>query len=266
MKEFNRLVRIMERLRHPRTGCPWDLRQTPDSLKDYLLEETYELIDAIDARQPSDIQEELGDLLLQIIFIAQIEKEAGHFAIQDVLSGICDKLVSRHPHIFARTRVKDAEEVKRNWERIKMKEKNKSSIISDYPDRMPALLTAVRISSQASEAGFDWNDALQALEKVKEEILELEKEIRLRRSQEAEQEMGDLLFALANVSRLLRINAEFALQKANRKFTERFRYIEKELKKQGKDPHSSDLAEMERLWDQAKRAIVPPSSKRKKSP
>jgi MazG family protein len=253
MKEFDKLVRIMKKLRHPERGCPWDNKQTAESLRDYILEESHELIEAIDGKDPDKIREELGDLLLQIVFLARLQEEKGHFTIREVLETIIGKLVHRHPHIFGETKVADAEEVRINWERIKMAEKNKESILSDYPERMPALLTAHRIASQASGVGFDWNNALQALEKVEEEAGELKKEILEHRSTEAEQEIGDLLFAVANVARLLRINPEFALAGTNRKFSKRFRFIEKEMKKAGKDIRHSTLEEMESLWQQSKK-------------
>jgi MazG family protein len=253
MKEFDRLVRIMKKLRHPKRGCPWDNKQTEESLRDSILEESHELIEAIDGRAPDRIREELGDLLLQIVFLSRLQEEKGRFSIKEVIESIIGKLVNRHPHIFGNVKVTGADEVRANWERIKMAEKKKESVLSDYPDRMPALLTAHRIASQASGVGFDWNDALQALKKVEEEVGELKKEIGERRSAEAEQEIGDLLFAVANVARLLRINPEFALAGTNRKFIKRFRFIEDELKKAGKDIRRSTLEEMETLWQQSKK-------------
>jgi len=253
MKEFDKLVRIMKKLRHPESGCPWDNKQTEESLREYILEESHELIEAIEGKDPDKIREELGDLLLQIVFLTRLQEEKGHFTIREVLETIIGKLVHRHPHIFGDTKVSDAEEVRVNWERIKMDEKKKESILSDYPERMPALLTAHRIASQASGVGFDWNNALQALEKVEEEAGELKREIQEQRMAEAEQEIGDLLFAVANVARLLRINPEFALAGTNRKFSKRFRFIEKEMKKAGKDIRHSTLEEMESLWQQSKK-------------
>ncbi len=253
MKEFSRLVAIMKKLRRPRGGCPWDLKQTPASLKEYVLEEAHELIEAIDGGDAGAVREELGDLLLQIVFLAQIAEENGQFTIRDVAAGISDKLVRRHPHIFGSVRVAGADEVKANWEKIKIAEKNKQSVISDYPATMPSLLLANRIASQASGVGFDWDDAGRALAKVEEEIGELRSEIAGNRPHEAEDEIGDLLFAVANVARLLRINPEFALARANRKFTRRFRFIEAELRKQGKEIAGASLAEMEELWQRAKR-------------
>ncbi len=253
MNAFSRLVRLMARLRRPRTGCPWDLKQTENTLKEYILEEAHELLEAIESRAPERIKEELGDLLLQIVFLARIAQEKKQFGIRDVIATINRKLVNRHPHIFGRAKAHTPEEVKANWERIKMVEKEKTSILSDYPEHMPALLTAHRLASQAGSVGFDWDDARQALAKVEEEIAELELELKKRRSDRAEQEIGDLLFAVANVARLLKINPEFALNQTNKKFGQRFRFIEKELKKRGKDIRHSTLQEMEALWQQSKK-------------
>ncbi len=267
MQEFNRLVRIMGKLRHPRRGCPWDLKQTPASLKEYVLEEAHELIAAIDSGDAAAVREELGDLLLQIVFLARIAEEEGSFAIAEVCDGISEKLIRRHPHIFGRTAaqrrgslaVHSADEVKVNWEKIKIAEKNKQSVISDYPTAMPALLLANRIASQAAGVGFDWDDAAKALEKVAEESSELRVEIEQGRRHEAEAEIGDLLFAVANVARLLKINPEFALARTNREFTRRFRFIEAELKKRGREIAQASLAEMEELWQRAKTELDEPS-------
>lgn len=252
MKEFSRLVRIMRRLRHPRRGCPWDVKQDAASLKEYVLEEAHELIEAIERGDAAAVREELGDLLLQIVFLARIAEEEGTFSIAEVCQGISEKLIRRHPHIFASQTVTGADEVKANWERIKIAEKNKQSVISDYPPSMPALLLANRIASQAAGVGFDWDDAGKALEKVAEETAELRAEIAQGRRHEAEAEVGDLLFAVANVARLLRINPEFALARTNREFTRRFRFIEQELRRQGKDIAHAPLAEMEELWQRSK--------------
>jgi MazG family protein len=252
MKEFSMLVRIMKKLRHPGRGCPWDLKQTPETLKEYVLEEAHELIEAIDGGDARAIREELGDLLLQIVFLARIAEENGQFTIDDVAAGINEKLVRRHPHIFGAVRVAGADEVKANWEQIKIAEKNKQSVISDYPPSMPALLLANRIASQASGVGFDWDDAGKALDKVEEEIAELRAEIADGRRHEAEEEIGDMLFAVANVARLLKINPEFALARTNKKFTRRFRFIEAELRKRGRDVAGATLVEMEELWQRSK--------------
>jgi len=252
MKEFARLVRIMKKLRHPRRGCPWDLAQSPQTLKEFILEEAHELIEAIDRGHEEEIKEELGDLLLQVVFLARLAEEQGKFSIRDVITVISEKLVRRHPHIFGQVKVNGADEVKANWEKIKIAEKNKASVISDYPATMPSLLLANRIASQASGVGFDWNDAEKAFSKIDEEMEELRAEIRAGKMSEVEDEIGDLLFAVANVARLLKINPEFALAGTNKKFTRRFRFIEAELKKRGQDIRCTTLAELDALWNQAK--------------
>ena len=254
MKEFTGLVRIMEKLRRTRRGCPWDIAQTPQTLKEFVLEEAHELVEAIDNGRDEEIQEELGDLLLQIIFLARLAEERKKFSIRDVIATISEKLVRRHPHIFADVAVSGADEVKANWEKIKIAEKNKESVISDYPLTMPALQLANRIASQASGVGFDWGDAEKAFAKVDEEIGELRAEILAgAAAAELENEIGDLLFAVANVARLLKINPEFALVRSNKKFTARFRFMEAELKKHGRDIRDTSLAELDALWEQAKR-------------
>ena len=252
MKELNKLVKILKQLRNPMDGCPWDRKQTVASLKEYTLEEAHEVIEAIDMESPDKQKEELGDLLLQIVFISRINQEQGHFSIKDVINTINSKLIRRHPHVFSDSTVESADEVKANWEKIKKVEKNKKSILSDYPQSMPALSVAKRIAEQASSVGFDWDDPLKALEKVDEEIIELKNEIPGNDLERLTEEIGDLLFAVSNVSRLLRINPEFALKQANQKFKDRFRYIERELKRQGKEISDTSLDEMEALWQQSK--------------
>jgi MazG family protein len=266
MKEFKRLIGIMKKLRDPSDGCPWDLRQTETSLREYIIEEAYELVEAIDQSSPEHQLEELGDLLLQIVFLSRINQEKSNFDIRDVISRINRKLISRHPHIFSNIRVNSASEVKNNWEKIKKQEKKRSSIISDYPKTMPALMAAKRIAEQAASVGFDWQNespgrtaALQALEKAEEEIRELKSAIisETRRPQSSQQqineETGDLLFAVANVARILDISPEFALKEANQKFKKRFRYIESRLKAEGKDIQKTSLEEMEILWQESKK-------------
>jgi tetrapyrrole methylase family protein/MazG family protein len=252
MKELDKLVKILKQLRNPMDGCPWDRKQTVKSLKEYTLEEAHELIEAIELASPEKQKEELGDLLLQIVFISRINQEQGHFSLKDVVDTINRKLIRRHPHVFGDTDVSSADEVKANWEKIKKAENNKKSIISDYPQSMPALSVAKRVAEQASSVGFDWDDPLKALKKVEEEIKELQQEIPGGHQERMTEEIGDLLFAVSNVSRLLRVNPEFALKQANQKFKERFRYIEMELKRQGKEISDTSLDEMEELWQQSK--------------
>lgn len=252
MKEFNKLIKILKRLRNPINGCPWDRKQTQHSIKEYVLEEAHELVEAIDLESPEKVKEELGDLLLQIAFLSQLNLEKNNFSIREVIDTVNKKLIKRHPHIFGDATAHTAEEVRQNWEKIKKKEKKKTSILSDYPPQMPALAHAKRIGEQASSVGFDWNDPLKALEKVEEEIEELKKEIREGDEKKITEEVGDLLFAVANVSRLAKVNPEFALKGTNKKFISRFRYIEEQLKKQGKDIAKTDLDEMEELWQESK--------------
>lgn len=259
MKAFDKLIKIMKRLRNPVNGCPWDRKQTPESLREYVLEEAHEVVEAIDHGDPGKLKEELGDLLLQIVFQAQIHREKGLFDIRDVTESINKKLLNRHPHIFGDTEVNSAEEVKQNWEKIKKKEKKKSSILSDYPSQMPALSHAKRVAEQASSVGFDWDDPLKALDKVEEEIEELKNEIKAKHRERVEEEIGDILFAVANVARLTEINPEFALKQANQKFVTRFRFIEQELKRQDKDILETSLDEMEELWLQAKKVADTPN-------
>jgi MazG family protein len=252
MKELNKLIKIMKKLRDPVNGCPWDLKQTPASLKEYTLEEAHELMEAIDQDSAERQKEELGDLLLQIVFLSRIHQEKNHFSIRDVIRHINDKLIRRHPHVFGDTSVHSAEEVKANWQKIKKKEKKRQSIISDYPESMPALVTAKRMAEQASSVGFDWDDPLKALEKVEEEIAELKRAIPLNDREKLNEEVGDLLFAVANVARLLHLSPEFSLKQANQKFKQRFRYIEDRLRQAGQDIEKTSLDHMEALWQQAK--------------
>ncbi|MGE5340468.1 MAG: nucleoside triphosphate pyrophosphohydrolase [Candidatus Omnitrophota bacterium] len=252
MKELDKLIKIMKKLRNPINGCPWDRKQTEHSLREYILEESHELVEAIEMNSAQKQKEELGDLLLQIIFLSQIHREKNNFTLKDVIRTITAKLIHRHPHIFGDVKVNTAEEVRQNWEKIKQSQKAGKSILSDYPDAMPALSHAKRIAEQASSVGFDWNDPLAALEKVREEIDELKEEIQAGNKIKMEEELGDILFAVANVARLTQVNPEFALKGTNKKFVKRFRYIEEELKKQGKEISAVSLEEMEALWQEAK--------------
>ena len=252
MKELDKLIKIMKQLRNPINGCPWDRKQTEFSLREYILEESHELVEAIEMGSVQKQKEELGDVLLQIIFLSQIHRERNNFTVKDVIKTVTEKLIHRHPHIFGNVKVSTAEEVRQNWEKIKKKQKDNGSILSDYPDQMPALSHAKRISEQASSVGFDWNDPIPALEKVEEEVEELKKEIKELNQQRIEEELGDILFAVANVARLAHVNPEFALKNTNKRFVKRFRYIEEQMKAQGKDIASASLEEMEALWQEAK--------------
>lgn len=252
----------MERLRGP-GGCPWDREQTLESLRPYLIEETYEVLEAIERGDWAHLPDELGDLQLQIVFQAQIASEQGHFTIEDVLDRITDKLVRRHPHVFGSESLDTAGEVVHRWEEIKRLEKGPADggtagqpekLLDAVPHAQPALIEAEQLSKRAARAGFDWERTEDILEKVREESDEL---LRARESMDAghiEDEVGDLFFTLVNLARRLKVNPELALKRANRKFRHRFARVEEGLRERGKTPANSDLAEMEKLWQQAKRS------------
>ncbi len=251
---FAELVRIMERLRAP-GGCPWDREQTRESIKPYLIEEAYEVAEAIEDDNIDELRTELGDLLLQIVFHSEMAREEGLFTIEDVVRGICEKMIRRHPHVFSDTEVKDSEEVLRNWAKIKAEERKDSddtSHVAGVPRAMPALLRAHRLSEKASRVGFDWGDATEVLEKVREEVAELDAAVQLGDPREAAAELGDLLFALTSLGRHLGIQAEDALHGANERFIRRFRYIERRLAERQQDLHGASLNELNDLWEEAK--------------
>ena len=247
----------MARLRSPE-GCPWDREQTFDTIKPYLLEETYEVLEAVDARDWPALAEELGDLLLEAVFFAQLAAEEQRFSIADSLDLIYEKLLRRHPHVFADAKVDTAGEVKRRWDQIKAQEREHKGgggegLLAGVPRNLPALLEATQIASRAAEVGFDWQNAGQVLEKLDEELSELA-EARRRTDQEAlESEIGDLLFVLVNLARFLKVDPEQALRKTNRRFRERFGYLERKLAERGKPLTEASLEEMEALWQEAKR-------------
>ncbi len=252
---IERLLSIMERLRGP-GGCPWDREQTLRTLRPYVLEETYEVLEAIDAGDPTEHCEELGDLLLQIVFQAQLMKEEGRFEFADVAEAISNKLVSRHPHVFGNADAKDAEAVLRQWAALK-REENKAkgggvSVLEGVPREMPALARADRLTEKASRIGFDWPDAAGARAKVSEEIAELDEAIARGDRDAVEQELGDVLFALANLSRKLAVPPEEALRGAVTRFVSRFSHVERELARRGVPHGEATLAEMDALWDEAK--------------
>lgn len=252
---FEQLLGIMRKLRAP-GGCPWDAEQTHETLTRYLLEETYEVIEAIDEKSPEHLKEELGDLLLQPVFHAAIAEESGDFTIQDVISTLCDKLVRRHPHVFGDLEIKTSAEQIENWEKIKRMEKGdeRPSALSGVPDHLPALLKAHKISEKASQVGFDWEHADQVLAKVMEELHEFEEAWAGGDPERMEDELGDLLFATANLGRFLHLNPEEALRKTITRFKKRFKYVEAELLRQGVPMQSASLEEMDTLWEDAKRA------------
>ena len=245
---FKRLLDIMDSVRDK---CPWDKKQTFASLRYLTIEETYELSDAILEKKYDDVAKELGDLMLHIVFYAKIGQEENIFTITDVLNGISEKLVRRHPHIFGDIQVQNEDEVKNNWERIKLKEGN-SSVLGGVPLSLPAMVKAYRIQEKARGIGFDWENTEQVIEKVQEEILEFchEKELG---SPKMEDEFGDLLFALINFARFIHINPEDALEKTNRKFIKRFQYMEQRAKQQKRALSQMSLDEMETLWQEAKK-------------
>ncbi len=250
--EFLRLVNVMKRLRAP-GGCPWDRDQDFDSLKKFLLEEAFEVIVAVNEGDYKNLAEELGDLLLQVVFYSVIAEEKGYFDIVDVITGITEKLIRRHPHVFGDVRVKDAEEVRVNWEEIKSSEKEQQGyLLDEVPLYLPALMRAYLLQSKASKVGFDWDDIKDVVSKVKEEVDELTKSGSMK---EVEEEFGDLLFALVNWGRFKGINAEYALQLTNEKFSKRFRYIEDMAKEQGRRLKEISLEEMEKWWQESKESV-----------
>lgn len=262
-KALDELIAVMARLRAP-GGCPWDREQTYASLSQYLLEEAYETFDAIqEADQTGDIthlKEELGDLLLQVVFHSTIGAEKGDFTIDDVAAGITQKLVLRHPHVFGDAKLERAEDVLDNWDKLKADERKASgkaettaeSILDDVPVHFPALLEGLKLTTKAAKVGFDWEDADQIFEKLDEEVSELRDALNGRDSGEVAAEIGDLLFVLVNLARKLDVEPETALKRTNRKFRQRFRFIEEELKAQGKSPSDATLREMDDLWNLAK--------------
>lgn len=254
---FTELVRIMKQLRRP-GGCPWDREQTMESLRKYIIEEAYELVEAISDGTIADIVEESGDLLLQPVFISEIAQEAGLFTIDDVINSINEKLIRRHPHVFGDISVKDSEGVLKNWEKIKRSEKLQnrgkkafSSVLSGVPEQIPALLKSFRIQEKAANVGFDWpkTDTLSILEKIEEEIRELRDEIHKKDFEKCEEEMGDLIFALVNLSRHLDVDPEIALQKASSKFVRRFTEIEKIIENEQKTWDDYTLDELDEMWN-----------------
>lgn len=259
MDEFRKLVEIMERLRAD-GGCEWDRAQSHASLRQYLLEETYEVVEAISRKNPSSLCEELGDLLLQILFHAQISSEADEFDITDVIRSISEKMIRRHPHVFSNATAKTPEAVSLQWDHIKatLENRNPSSILDGVPGTFPALLRGAKITKKASRAGFDWENTGQVLEKVDEETSELKTAIAGGDPGEIEHEFGDLLFALVNLARFLRINPEVAMVEANRRFERRFQAMEKIASESGISIRDADMEILDRLWEEAKRVTSRP--------
>ncbi|MEH8020207.1 nucleoside triphosphate pyrophosphohydrolase [Rheinheimera metallidurans] len=253
---INRLLAIMSRLRDPEHGCPWDLKQSYASIVPYTLEEAYEVADAIARQSFDELKDELGDLLFQVVFYAQIAKEEGRFAFDDCVAAICDKLERRHPHVFGELNLADADAVLKNWEALKTEERKdvgQNSVLDNIPQAMPALSRAYKLQKRCANVGFDWPSVDGCWDKVKEEILEVEETA--ADSPELSEELGDLMFALVNVVRKHKLDPEAVLRAANSKFERRFRAVEQALVLNGKTPEQSNLDEMEQLWQQIKQQV-----------
>lgn len=248
---FERLLAVLKDLR---TNCPWDKKQTMQTLRHLTIEETYELADAILENDLQEVKKELGDVMMHLVFYAEIASETGDFTIVDVLNGICEKLIYRHPHIYSDVLVEDEQDVKRNWEQLKLKEGNKS-VLGGVPASLPALVKAARIQEKARGVGFDWENKHQVWEKVEEELQEFKDEFSGENidQEKAEDEFGDLLFSLINYARFIDINPENALEKTNKKFIKRFQYLEQKAKENGKQLQDMTLAEMDVYWNEAKK-------------
>jgi XTP/dITP diphosphohydrolase len=245
---FLRLVQIMEELREQ---CPWDKKQTIQTLRSLTIEETYELADAIDNNNWQQIKEELGDLLLHIVFYSRIGAEQQQFSIDEMINGICDKLVARHPHIYGEVKVQDEEEVKRNWEKLKMKE-GKTSVLQGVPVSLPSMVKAIRIQEKAKQVGFEWDHKEQVFEKITEELEELKEVVAAGDADKMEDEMGDVFFSLINYARFLQVDADLALERTNKKFITRFQRMEQVALSEGKQLHQLTLEEMDAIWNRIK--------------
>lgn len=245
---FSRLVSIMDDLREK---CPWDKKQTIQSLRQMTIEETYELADAITENDWKGIKEELGDMLLHLVFYAKIGKEQNQFELQEVINGICEKLIARHPHIYGDVQVNDDDEVKRNWEKLKLKE-GKLSVISGVPKSLPATVKAMRLQEKAKQVGFEWDNKEQVWDKVEEEIGELKMAVASGDHSKSEEEMGDLIFSLINYARFLQVDAENALERTNKKFIQRFTKMEQQALQTGKSLNEMTLQEMDAIWNTIK--------------
>ena len=265
--DIQRLLEIMAALRRPVTGCPWDLQQNFASIAPYTIEEAYEVVDAIERNDPTDLKDELGDLLLQVVFHAQMASEQNLFAFPDVVEAICTKMIRRHPHVFGARKDMSPEAVKQIWSDIKNEEKRlkrearlaagmsvevEKSLLYGVPTALPGLTRAVKLQDKASRVGFDWNDPYEVLKKIREELDEVEEAMRRRADSELAAEIGDVLFAVANLTRHLKIDPEAAVRLTNEKFQRRFGFIESTLTAQGRNINETSLADMEDLWGKAK--------------
>lgn len=249
LKAFDRLLTIMDELR---AQCPWDKKQTLQSLRHLTIEETYELGDAILDNNLEEVKKELGDLLLHIVFYSKIGSETNDFDIADVANEICEKLIHRHPHIYGDVKVANEEEVKQNWEKLKLRE-GKKSVLEGVPKSLPALVKADRIQSKVAGVGFDWDQPEQVWEKVQEELAEFNLEVKNGNQDKIEAEFGDVLFSMINYARFIKVNSEDALERTNKKFIQRFQYLESETKKDGKDLSTMSLSEMDIYWNASKK-------------
>lgn len=261
-RSFDDLVTLMTRLRGP-GGCPWDREQTLSSLKAFIIEESYEVVDAIDRDDRASLLEEVGDLLLQAVFITEITREAGEFDVYDSITAIHDKLVRRHPHVFGDVEAKDADQVLTNWEKLKSEERKaeNKSVLSGVPQAMPALLKASRLTEKAARVGFDWRRTEDVFHKIDEELGELREAVDGGEKNDIHEEIGDLLFTIANIARKVDVNPEEALQSTNRKFMRRFESMESRVREQSRNIDDLSLEEMDALWDEAKAAERIPEKK-----
>lgn len=250
-ESFLKLLKIMDELREQ---CPWDKKQTIESIRHLTIEETFELSDAILKNDLNEVKKELGDLMLHIVFYSRIASETKAFNIKDVIDSLCEKLIFRHPHIYGDVKVENENDVKQNWEQLKQKEANgNKTVLSGVPNSMPALLKAYRIQEKARAVGFDWDKPEQVFEKVKEELNEFESEVKQKNTALAEKEFGDVLFSLINYARFLNINPEDALEQTNKKFIKRFNYMEAKVKELGKQIADCKLEELDKYWEEAKK-------------
>jgi len=251
---LKKILEIIHTLRSPE-GCIWDRQQKTEDVARYLKDEAYELLDAIDQGSPEALREEMGDLLFQILFLADISEEAGHFNLADVIEDVTDKMIRRHPHVFGNIKVADIDEIRLNWDNIKkhVEHKNSNDIFAGIPLSMPALLRAQKITAKAAKVGFDWNKTDDVFAKIEEELFELKAALPSGKHEKIQEEMGDLLLSLTNLCRFIDVDAEDALIGATRKFNDRFRYIEEHLRMRGKTPLESSIDEMDDLWNESKK-------------